>query len=166
MNGHARRRSRSAVAAGALVIAASLTTTGLAALPIEQTAAAWQLPNFHQATLTSGTLNAVPTLACGAAAGLLAVTIPIIWTAPATGVAPTGYLITWAGTAGSGSATINSTATSGSIPGGALSVLGQSIVTVYATRGSWTSPVSLASVKVTTISALGVIVSWTCGPNP
>lgn len=140
-----------------------MTISGITS--IEPTLAAWQRGHSHQTTLTSGTLNAVPTVGCGAAGGLLAVSIPITWTAPATGVAPTGYVLIWGGTAGAGSLVVTGTATTASIPGGLLSVLGQSIVTVYATSDSWNSPISLTSVKITTISALGLVVSWGCAAN-
>jgi hypothetical protein len=106
------------------------------------------------------TPTAVPTVACGASSGLLATSIPITWTAP-TGTTPSGYRLHWAGSAGSGDA--HFTTSPGSITGGLLSIIGSSTVTVFPEYGTWlTSPVSLQSRTVTTIGALGVVVSWTC----
>jgi len=156
--------------AGGLVLlgAVFVAGSGLAGggfTSVEQTEAAWQRPHHHQATLKAGTVNIVPTVSCVAASGLLSGSVPIKWTAPTTGLTPTGYIIAWAGTAGTGQVATGSTALTGSIPGSGLSVLGQSAVTVYATVGNWYSPVPIQSVRVTTISALGLIVGWDCVQN-
>lgn len=150
-------RSRALAAAVALVTAAAgfLLVTAPHA-----TSAAWQDPKAFGVTATAVTAAAVPTVSCGAASGLLATAIPITWTAP-VGTTPTRYRLVWAGSAGSGQAYF--TTSPGSIGGGLLSVLGTSTVTVYPEYGDWTtSPVSLQSRTVTTIAALGVVVSWTC----
>lgn len=147
------------VAAVAVVAAGGISRGGAAT-----TEAAWQRPSYATATVSTGTLQPVPAVACGAAGGLLAVSIPITWTAPATGPTPTGYIVAWAGAAGTGQNT--ATGTSGTVPGGALSVLGSSVVTVTGTYGLWRSPVSLKSLTVSTVSVAGIIVSWTCTANP
>ncbi len=148
----------------AVAVLLGLLAVGLAVRPAE-TDAAWSRPDFGTATAVSGVLNPVPTVTCGASSGLLAVSIPITWTAPpvtAGSVAPTGYLITYAGTAGSGSTT--SATLSASIPGSVLTVDGTLTVKVFATYGpNWTSVVSLQTRTITTtLGALGVIVGWTC----
>lgn len=133
--------------------------------PVEQTEASWQRAHHQQASLTAGSVHIVPTVSCVSSGGLLSGSVPIKWTAPTGGLTPTGYIIAWAGTAGTGQAATGSTALTGSIPGSGLSVLGQSAVTVYATVGNWYSPVPVQSVRVTTISALGLIVGWDCVQN-
>jgi hypothetical protein len=165
-NGTAVRTNRlSRWIAGGLVAGA----VGLVAVSgigtIEPTLASWQRGHYNQTTLAAGTLNAVPTVSCVASGGLLSGSIPIKWTAPTTGIAPTSYTIVWAGTAGSGQFVTGTTATTGSVPGSGLSVLGQSAITVYATAGSWYSPVPVQSLRITTISALGLIVGWDCVQN-
>ncbi|WP_223693751.1 hypothetical protein [Leifsonia poae] len=153
---------RVAVALGAV----GLLLLSLTARPAP-TQAAWTRPGFSTATAASGVLNPVPTLSCGAASGLLAVSIPVSWTAPPTtgnGVAPTGYLVTYSGTAGSGSTTTTAPTTSVGIPGSVLTIAGSMTVTVYATYGNWVSPASLQTRTITTtLGALGIIIGWTCG---
>lgn len=127
------------------------------------TDASWARPGFATGSAASGVLNAVPTVACGAASGLIAVSIPITWTAPPTGsnaVAPTGYRVDYSGTAGSG--TQNVTTTSASIPGSVLAVAGSMTVTVTATYGNWVSPVSLQTRTITAVLSVLVVVAWTC----
>jgi hypothetical protein len=126
----------------------------------QPTSAAWQSVKTMTVSASGVTATAVPTVSCGAASGLLAASIPISWTAP-SGPTPTRYRLVWAGSAGSGQAYF--TTSPGSVGGGILSLAGTSTVTVYPEYGDWiTSPVSLQSRTVTTISALGVVVSWTC----
>jgi len=125
--------------------------------------AAWTTPEYISATITSGRLYPVTSLTCNAASGLLATGIGLTWTQPITtgnGLVPTGYTGTWSGTAGSGQKTVTGLTTT--IPGSILSVAGTSTVTVSANSGSWQSAVSTQSRLLTTISALGAIVSWTC----
>lgn len=128
--------------------------------------AGWGRSTYVTATAGSGVLNAVPTVSCGAASGLLAVNIPMNWTAAATGgnaIAPQSYTLAWSGSAGSGSTTVAAPATTGNITGSTLTLLGSVTVTVTANYGSWTSPVSLQTRTITTtLGALGVIVGWTC----
>jgi hypothetical protein len=125
----------------------------------QPTSATWTSTKTANVVVTAVTPAAVPTVACGASSGLLAISIPITWTAPA-GTTPSGYRLHWVGSAGSGDAEF---ATSpGSITGGFLSIIGSSTVTVFAEYGTWTAPVSLQSRTVTTIGTLGVVVSWTC----
>jgi len=126
----------------------------------QATSASWTSTKTANVVVTAVTPAAVPTVACGASGGVLATSIPITWTAP-PGTTPTSYRLHWTGSAGSGDAEF---ATSpGSITGGALSIIGSSTVTVFPEYGTWvTSPVSLQSRTVTTIGALGVVVSWTC----
>jgi predicted ribosomally synthesized peptide with SipW-like signal peptide len=49
------------------------------------------------------------------------------------------------------------------VPASILSVAGTSLVSIYANFDTWQSPVSTQTRLLTTISALGLIVSWTCG---
>ncbi|MFF1571251.1 hypothetical protein ACFVWR_00770 [Leifsonia sp. NPDC058292] len=146
-----------------VVAVAGMLVAGLGVHPAT-TEAAWSRDGFVTSTAVSGVLNAVPTVACGQASGLIAVSIPITWTAPPTtgnGVAPTAYRIDYAGTAGSGSTT--SSTTSVGVPGSALTVAGTLVVSVYATRGAWVSPAPLQTRTITTtLGALGIIVGWTC----
>jgi hypothetical protein len=144
-------------AALALVTASAAFTLALGPQP---TSAAWTTSKAVGITATAVTPAAVPTVSCGAASGLLAVAIPITWTAP-SGATPSRYRVVWSGTAGSGQAYF--TTSPGSIGGGLLSVAGTSTVTVYPEYGDWiNSPVSVQSRTVTTISVAGVVVSWTC----
>jgi multidrug efflux pump subunit AcrB len=125
--------------------------------------AAWTTPEYVSATITSGRLYPVTSLTCNAASGLLATGIGLTWTQPMTtgnGLVPTGYTVTWSGTAGSGQKTVTGLTTT--VPGSILSVAGTSTVTVSANSGTWRSPVSTQSRLLTTISALGAIVSWSC----
>ncbi|MEO7015328.1 MAG: hypothetical protein ABI130_15525 [Leifsonia sp.] len=128
-----------------------------------ETEASWAGSSFATGSAASGSLNAVPTVTCGASSGLIAVSIPINWTAPATGgnaVAPTGYRVDYSGTAGSGSQT--TTARTANIPGGTLAVAGTMTVKVYATYGNWVSPVSLQTRTITATLSLLVVIAWTC----
>jgi len=146
---------------------ATVIVAGLAAAAVfvvvtapQPTSATWTSSTSEDLSATAVKPTAVPTVACGAASGLLATSIPITWTAPA-GTAPSRYRLHWSGSAGSGDAYF--TTSPGSITGGVLSVLGTTTVTVYPEYGSWTvSPVSLQSRTITTIGVLGVVVSWTC----
>ena len=161
-----RRRSTATLAiATAAIAAVALTTLAGATAGAEPTVAAWQRSHQHQTTLTTSRLNPVPTVSCVAASGALAASVPIKWTAPTSGLAPTSYTVSWTYPGGSGSAATGNAATTANMTGGVLSLGGQSIVTVYATYGSWTSPVSLQSIKVTTLSVLGAIVGWECVQN-
>jgi hypothetical protein len=149
---------------GSLAAAFLLLLTVLA--PVARpaaTEASWARSGFATASAASGVLNAVPTVACGAASGLIAVSIPITWAAPPTGgnaVAPTGYRVDYSGTAGSG--TQNVTTTSANIPGGVLSVAGSMTVRIYATYGNWVSPVALQTRTITAVLSVLVVVAWTC----
>ena len=154
-----RRFSRALDVSVAAIIAALLIAT----LSIQPTQASWNDSEYAAATLTTGVIRPVTTLSCAAPSGLLAASIGFIWVQPDTsgaGVVPASYTLTWSGPAGSGSAT--SSTLTGAIPGGLLSVLGTATVTVTANSGAWASSVSTATRTVTTISALGAIVSWTC----
>jgi hypothetical protein len=150
---------RSRALLGAVVLVTAAAGFLLATSP-HPTAAAWQDPKAFGVTASAVTATAVPTVSCGAASGLLATAIPITWTAPA-GTTPTRYRLVWSGSAGSGQAYF---ATSpGAVGGSLLSVIGTSTVTVYPEYGDWTtSPVSLQSRTITTIGALGIVVSWSC----
>lgn len=144
-------------------LAAATVAAVVAISGIQPTRAAWNDTEYAAATFTAGVLNPVTSLSCGASSGLLATAVGFTWSQPdtaTTGVVPSGYILAWTGTAGSGSVTVSGA--NGAIPGGLLSVLGTATITVTATRGSWTSTVSAVTRTVTTISALGVIVSWTC----
>jgi hypothetical protein len=157
------RRAIRLLAAGAL----ALTAAGLLGVSGGPAArAGWTRSAFVTGTATTGVLNAVPTVSCGSAGGLLATNIPVSWTAAPGGgnaLAPQSYTISWSGTAGSGSATVAAPATAGNVTGATLTLLGSSVVTVTANYGSWKSPVSLQSRTITTVlGALGLIVAWTC----
>lgn len=149
------RRVLTAVIALAAAAAAFAVVGG-----VHVTDAAWTQSKTFTPSVTAVTPAAVPTVACGASSGLLAQSIPISWTAPA-GPAPSSYRLHWQGTAANGDSTW--TTTSGSISAVGLSVVGSSTVSVYARYGDWESPVSLQTVKFTTIAVV-VVVSWTCGP--
>jgi hypothetical protein len=153
----AELRRRAVIGMLVVAVAGCAFLVGSAPRP---TAASWTTSATDQVTVKAVTPAAVPTVACGASSGLLAVAIPITWTPP-PGPTPSRYRVVWSGTAGSGEASF--TTSPGSIGGGLLSLAGSSTVTVYPVYGDWvTSPVSLQSRTVTTISALGVVVSWTC----
>ena len=137
----------------------------LAPRPAE-TEAAWSpVTDYVTLSAVSGVLHPVPTVNCGAAAGLIAESIPISWTTPPTtgnGIAPTIYRIDYRGSAGEGSTT--STTTRTDIPGSSLSFAGTLTVVVYAATGTnWTSLASLQTRTITTtVNTVGVIVGWTC----
>lgn len=149
----------------AVAVVLGLVALGTSAPPA-QTDASWTRPSFTTGSVTSGVLNPVPTVACGAGSGLIAATIPISWSPPATGgnaVAPTGYHVVYSGTAGSGS--LDTTGTSASIPSSALAVAGTMTVTIFATYGpNWISSASLQTRTLTALlGALGLfVVGWTC----
>ncbi len=131
---------------------------------VSPTSAAWTSPQYTTATMTTGQLYPVTSLACNSSAGLLATSIGFTWTQPVTtgnGLVPSDYTLVWSGTAGSGQKTVTGTTTT--IPGTILSIAGTSRVVVYANFGTWQSPVSTQSRLLTTISTVGIIVSWTCG---
>lgn len=154
-----RRRQRYlAVLVGValLVVSAGLGQT-------KHTQAGWMRSTYLNTALTSGMVYPVTSLTCDASTGAIDTSIDFTWTQPVTtgnGLIPTSYTLVWDGTAGSGQTTV--TGLSGSIPGSTLSVLGSTTVAVYANDGTWQSAVSTQSRTVTTISALGTIVSWTC----
>lgn len=145
-----------------LVVAAAAGT--LMASSDEPATAGWGRTSYATATVTSGILNPVSQVNCGASGGLLAGNIPISWTAPTTGgqaLAPQSYTLSWSGTAGSGSTTV--TGTSGAVTGATLTLLGTSTVRVTANFNGWTSPVSLQSRTITTVIGLGgAILLWSC----
>lgn len=152
-----------------VVCASSLVLLAAAALGVSggsPSRAGWARSTYVRGTATAGALGAVPTIACGSSGGLLAADIPISWTAAPTGgnaLAPQSYTLAWSGTAGSGNATVSAPATTGSVTGATLTLLGTSTVTVTANYGTWTSPVSLQTRTITTVlGALGLIVAWTC----
>lgn len=151
------------------VTAAALTVLAGLALGVSGGASAgagWARSAYVTGTATSGVLNAVPTVSCGASSGLLTANIPIGWTAPASGgnaLAPKAYTIAWTGSAGSGSTTVAAPATSGNVTGSTLTLLGSATVTVTATYDSWSAPVSLQTRTITTTLGVGgLIVGWTC----
>lgn len=127
--------------------------------------AGWAHTSYATVTVSSGTLDAVPQVSCGASSGLLAGNIPISWTPAATGgqaLTPQSYTLSWSGTAGSGSTTV--TGTSSAVTGATLTLLGTSTVRVTANLNGWTSPVSLQTRTITTVVGLGgAILLWTCG---
>ena len=145
-------------------------TAGLAAgllvpsatAPLPRAEAGWSRSTYASASVSSATINPVPTLSCGAASGLLSGGVPFTWTAPASGgsaLTPQSYTLTWSGTAGSGSATVSGT--SGSVAGATLSLLGTSTVTVTANASGWTSSTSLQTRTITTVLGVGgVVLLW------
>jgi hypothetical protein len=158
MNSRPRvRRALDAVVSATAMVLLTATTS------IQPTSASWNDTEFAAASFTAGVINPVTSLSCAAGAGLLGASIGFTWAQPdttTTGVVPKSYVLSWTGTAGGGSVTVSSL--TGAIPGGLLSVLGTSTVSVTATSGAWTSAASTVTRTVTTISALGAIVSWTC----
>lgn len=152
-----------AVAASTLVLLAAGVLGVSGGAPAQ---AGWSRSAYVTGTANAGVLGAVPTVSCGSTGGLLAANIPITWTAAPTGgnaLAPQSYTIAWSGSAGSGSTTVAAPATSGSVTGATLTLLGTSTVTVTANYGTWTSPVSLQTRTITTVlGALSLIVAWTC----
>lgn len=132
-------------------------------VPTGYSEASWTSPADAKATVTAGHLNAVTTLACDASSGTLSSGVGFTWSAPSTadgGLAPTDYLVTWSGSAGTGQTT--TTTTTASVTGSSFSLLGASTVTVYATDGAWESPASTPTRTITTVSVLGEIVDWDC----
>jgi len=138
----------------ALVGIAAFLVAVLAVGGAQLTSAAWTDNEHVTATVSSGSVSAPTNLICLQSGGLLSSSIPISWTAPATGPAPTSYTVYFAGTAGTGSFTV--TGTSAVITGGLLT-LGSAQVTVVSNYGNWQSPASNAR----TIS-LVLIVGWGC----
>jgi hypothetical protein len=166
MNRHAARNPHTRWgagrrAAGMLGVVTLVLSLGLHLL--QPTVAAWTSPEFHNATINTGQVNPVTSLTCDAPAGLIGVAIGFTWTQPVTtgnGLVPTSYTLVWSGTAGSGQKTVTGLTTT--VPGSILSLAGTSLVVVYANFDTWQSPVSTQSRLLTTISALGIIISWTC----
>lgn len=157
------RRCVSAAPVAVLVLLAA----GLLGISADVPArAGWARSAYATGTVSSGVLNPVPTVSCGASGGLLAASVPITWTAPAGGsnaIAPQRYTIAWTGTAGSGSTSVAYPATSGNVTGSTLALLGTTRVTVTATYGGWSAPVSLQSRTITTVLGVGgLIIAWTC----
>jgi hypothetical protein len=154
-----RRMLRQAALPAAVALVAAAAGFALAA-SAQPTSASWVAAKAVGITATAVTPAAVPTVACGAANGLLSGSIPITWTAP-SGTTPSRYRLVWTGTAGSGQAYF--TASPGSVTGSTLSVLGTATVTVYPEYGDWIStPASLQTRTVTTVSVAGAIVAWSC----
>jgi hypothetical protein len=129
---------------------------------VEPTRASWTSARTVAATASAATPAAVSNVKCGAGSGALGTPIPITWSAPA-GPAPSGYRITWSGSAGSGTAT--AAASPGSINASGISVAGTSTVRVFAEYGDWVGPNPVNTVSFTTI-AVFVVVSWSCSPFP
>jgi hypothetical protein len=128
--------------------------------------AAWMSRSYITGTVRAGVLNPVPTVKCGTAGGLLSTGVPISWTAPATGsdaLTPQNYTVNWSGTAGSGNLTVPASATSATIPGSTLALLGSSTVSIRASFAGWLSPPSLETRTIATlIGAGGLVVAWSC----
>ncbi len=145
------------------LVSVAILVTSLGLSRTEPTRATWTRDTYLNAALTSGVVYPVTSLTCDASSGLIATSIGFTWTQPVTtgnGLVPTSYTLVWNGTAGSGQTTVSGL--SGSIPGSTLSTSGSTTVVVYANDGTWQSAVSTQSRTVTTVSAAGVIVSWTC----
>jgi|GEM_PF-1432185 len=157
----AARARRNASAALLLALLAGGAATVAAPEPAR---AGWATSSYATVAVSTGTLAAVPQVACGAGFGLISGDIPITWTASPSGgsvLAPQSYTLRWSGTAGSGSTTV--AATSGSVTGATLTLLGTSTVTVTANYAGWTSPDSAQTRTITTVAGLGgAIVLWTC----
>jgi predicted ribosomally synthesized peptide with SipW-like signal peptide len=138
----------------ALVGIAAFLVAALAVGGTQLTSAAWTDDEYVTPTVTSGSVSAPTNLICLQSGGLLSSSIPISWTAPTTGPAPTSYTVYFAGTAGTGSFTV--TGTSAVITGGLLSI-GSAQVTVAANYSNWQSVRSNAR----TIS-LVLVLGWGC----
>lgn len=138
----------------ALVGIAAFLVAALAVGGTQLTSAAWTDNEVVTPTVTSGSVSAPTSLICVQSGGLLSSSIPISWTAPASGPAPTSYTVYFAGTAGTGSFTV--TGTSAVITGGLLSI-GSAQVTVAANYNNWQSVRSNAR----TIS-LVLVLGWGC----
>lgn len=159
------RRRRLTRGGGVVLLLSALLIAGAGADPTPAEATpGWASTTFATTSVAAGTIAPVPQVACGAGSGLLAGDIPISWTASPSGgtaLAPDGYTLRWAGTAGSGSITV--TGTSGSVTGATLTLLGTSTVTVTANYAGWTSPPSLQTRTITTVAGLaGAILLWSC----
>lgn len=118
---------------GVLALAAAVI-----AFPPQATLASWSDSEYPSAALAAGTLN--PPISVGCSGGGLLSPITFTWSAPATGIVPTGYHWTLAtktllGPTGSGDVAT----TSATIPAAGLLGAGTSTFTVISTAGGWTS---------------------------
>jgi hypothetical protein len=108
------------------------------------------------ATSFSATSVQPPTGAgCVVTGGVLsAKTVTLSWTAPATGAAPTSYLVAWSGVGTPGSATVSSPATSYAITPGTLGV-GIYTFTITSQYGTtpWVSSSSISQ-QITWVTSL------------
>lgn len=83
-----------------LVIAASAVAllAAAVALPPQPTLASWVDGEYVTASLTAGLIQPVTGVTCSISGGALsAKSVNLGWTAPATGVAPDSYDVTWPG---------------------------------------------------------------------
>jgi hypothetical protein len=83
-----------------LVIAASAVALLAAAiaLPPQPTLASWVDAEYSTATLAAGSINPVTGVTCSISGGALsAKSVNLGWTAPASGLAPDSYDVTWPG---------------------------------------------------------------------
>ncbi|TPW76818.1 hypothetical protein [Schumannella sp. 10F1B-5-1] len=139
---------------------------------IHRTDAAWTDAEVVTGTLTTLKVNPVTVFACNpneAQVSLLGGgAVPLVWTAPvatADGLAPTSYLLSWSGTAGSGSAEVAGNVTSYSISMGVLALGQSSTVTITAkwSNGSTTWLAATSPAKTYTITTvLGLLNGYRC----
>ena len=149
-------------------IRASLTTLVVGVLVVlmsTSVSARWSTLGVGTGTASTGTLSAPTSTTASSTAGSGAVNVS--WTAPATGIAPTGYNVSRVPSAGSpvsvcGTSTTpvaGPSCTDTSVPDGTYTYVVTSI------RGSWTA-VGTASSAVTVTNSIATTTAVTSSANP
>jgi hypothetical protein len=123
------------------VLAVSVLVSGTLAPAV--TEASWTDDAYTQVTGAAGIVSRPPTFTCQAAAGNVTSSIPMHWTAPATTNLPTGWLLSWSGSGGSGTHSYEASALSGAVPHQGLTT-GTITVVLYALYNNWTSEPSVS----------------------
>ena len=157
-----RRRTRFAGVAAAVC---AIALMAVAAVPVEQTDAAWVDREYSTSSLVVRTLPA-PDFRCTNTGVLLVGQVGFEWVTPPTpypGAVLQGYTFTYARVGGTTTTTVSlpATATSAAVPAAGLELLSSWTVTLTARYQNWNTPVTTRTINVL-LGALGITI-FTCG---